>query len=165
MEKPRQFSGTIAIRNLKDTDYRALLEMYRHFQPKNYIMGLPPPVEPLQVDWLKNLLHEKLNVVAIEGGKIVGHAAIIDVPGADFCELIVFVHQDYRGLGLGKKLTEEICQRALILGKKKIWLMVESKNTVAIKIYYGIGFRVTKMYGDVYEMELDMATATESFGV
>ncbi len=165
MEKPLQFSGTIAIRNLKDTDYRALLKMYRSFQPKNYIMGLPPPVEPLQVNWLKNLLHEKLNVVATNGSEIVGHAAIIDVPGADFCELIVFVHQDYRGLGLGKKLTAEICQRALMLGKNKIWLMVESKNTIAIRIYYSIGFRVTKMYGDVYEMELDMATPTESFGV
>ncbi len=165
MEKPRQFSETITIRNLKDTDFRALLEMYQHFQPKNYIMGLPPPIEPLQVEWLKNLLHEKLNIIATDGVKVVGHAAIIDVPGADFCELIIFVHQDYRGIGLGKKLTEAICQRALILGKKKIWLMVESKNTIAIKIYYNIGFRVTKMYGDVYEMELDMDTPAESLSL
>jgi ribosomal protein S18 acetylase RimI-like enzyme len=42
---------------------------------------------------------------------------------------------------------------------------VESKNTVAIKIYYDIGFRVTRMYGDVYEMELDMENAAESLGV
>ena len=128
-------------------------------------MGIPPPQEPLRIEWLKDLLHEKLNVVAARANSIVGHAAIFDVPGADFCELIVFVHQEFRGQGLGKKLTEEVCQRAFLLNKKKIWLMVESKNTIAIKIYYDIGFRVTRMYGDVYEMELDMITPADSLSV
>lgn len=146
----------ISIRNLVDSDYRNLLAMYRNFQPKNYIMGLPPPVEPLRIEWLRKLLHEKFNLIAESGGKIIGHASIIDVPGGDFCELIVFIHQDFRSRGIGMRLTEEICQRALYLGRKKIWLMVESRNTHAINIYYKIGFRVTRMYGDVYEMELDI---------
>ena len=154
-------NSTCTIRNLADSDYAHLLAMYRNFQPKNYIMGLPPPVEPLRIKWLKKLLHEKFNLIAEEDGKIIGHASVIDVPGGDFCELIVFVHQDYRGMGIGRRLTEEICQRALYLGRKKIWLMVESNNTHAIRIYYKIGFRVTRMYGDVYEMELDIKTPAD----
>lgn len=161
METPGKTPDDITIRNLQESDYISLLEMYRNFQPKNYIMGLPPPVEPLCVKWLQKLLSEKFNLIAENGRIILGHASIIDVPGGDFCELIVFVHQDYRSLRIGTRLTEEICQRAMYLGRKKIWLMVESNNLHAVKIYYRIGFRVTRMYGDVYEMELDIKTPAD----
>ncbi len=160
-EKKRE---TPSIRNLLEVDYRPLLDMYRQFQPKNYILGLPPPLEPLRVEWLRKLLQEKLNLVAETGGRIIGHASVIDVPGGDFCELIVFVHQDFRGRGLGTYLTEEICRRALYLGKKKVWLMVERTNEHAVKIYYKTGFRVTRMYGDVYEMELDIRASADYMG-
>ncbi|MCX7677846.1 MAG: GNAT family N-acetyltransferase [Spirochaetes bacterium] len=165
MNRSPKSGDAIVIRNLQENDYRLLLEMYRDFHPKNYFMGLPPIIELHRVEWIKDLLHEKFNIVAVDGYRIVGHAAIIDVPTADFCELIVFVHQDYRGRGIGKKLTEEICQRAMVLGKKKIWLMVDSKNEVAIRIYYKIGFRITKMYGEVYEMELDISTPFDVLGI
>jgi ribosomal protein S18 acetylase RimI-like enzyme len=161
METTGTMPDDITIRNLRESDYIGLLEMYRNFQPKNYIMGLPPPVEPLRIKWLQKLLHEKFNLIAERGGEILGHASIIDVPGGDFCELIVFIHQDYRGMRIGTGLTEEICQRAMYLGRKKIWLMVESNNIQAVKMYYKIGFRVTRMYGDVYEMELDIKTPAD----
>ena len=152
------------IRNLEPEDYSSLLDMYKSFLPKNYIMGLPPPSGPMRSRWVQNLLHEKMNVIAKINERIIGHASVIDVPGADFCELIVFVHQDYRMRGIGFKLTDEISKRALFLGKKKIWLVVESSNLHAIKIYYKIGFRVAKMYGDVYEMELDIKTPADYMG-
>jgi len=164
MDTTDEKRDSISIRNLRESDFRPLLDMYRQFQPRNYIMGLPPPLEPLRVEWLRKLLHEKLNLVAETGGRIIGHASIIDVPGGDFCELIVFVHQDFRGIGLGTSLTEEISRRALYLGKKKIWLMVEGSNEHAVKIYYKTGFRVTRMYGDIYEMELDIRTPADYMG-
>ena len=153
------------IRNLVPDDYSSLLDMYKTFQPKNYIMGLPPPSDQLRSIWIQKLLHEQLNVIAEVNGKIIGHAAVIDVPGGDFCELIVFVHQDYRKHGIGFELTDQICKRALYLCKKKIWLVVESSNLHAVKIYYKIGFRVVMMYGDVYEMELDTKTPADYMGM
>ncbi len=152
------------IRNLEPGDYSSLLKMYKSFLPKNYIMGLPPTRDPMRYRWVQKLLHEKVNVIAEINGKIIGHASVIDVPLADFCELIVFVHQDYRKRGIGFELTDEICKRALYLGKKKIWLVVESSNLHAVKIYYKIGFRVARMYGDVYEMELDIKTPSDYMG-
>ncbi len=143
------------IRNLQPSDYLSLLTMYRDFQPKNYTMGLPPTADTLRVQWLRNLLHEKLNLVALCGNRIIGHASLIEIPKTDLCEYIVFVHQDYRGLGIGRKLTEETCRQASMLGKKKIWLMVESSNQAAVRIYLHMGFRIKKVYGEVYEMILE----------
>lgn len=155
------FDCSYMIRSLGEDDFPELLAMYRDFRPKHYILGLPPAEEMGRVRWLRALLHEKLNLVAGKDGRIVGHSAIIDVPGTDFCEFIVFVHQDYRNLGIGMALTSEISRRALFLGKRRIWLMVECSNIAAIRIYYRAGFRVVKVYGDVYEMELDIESPSD----
>ncbi len=152
------------IRNLHEEDIPGLIDMYRNFQPKNYIMGLPPLVDPVFIRWIHNLLREQLNLIAVTGDTIIGHASVIDAAGADFCELIVFVHQEYRGSGIGRRLVDEICRRALSLGKHRIWLMVESSNISAIKTYYCTGFRTTKVYGDVYEMELDTGAPFDFMG-
>jgi GNAT superfamily N-acetyltransferase len=146
------------IRNLVSGDLHSLLDMYGSFQPKNYILGLPPISEVVRVKWINNLLNEKLNVIAEYNGRLIGHSSIIDVPDSDFCEFLVFVHQDFRNRGIGTKLTMDICQRALLIGKKRVWLMVESANMWAIRLYYKIGFRISKVHGEVYEMDLDIET-------
>ena len=149
---------TASIRDLQDEDIGKLFEMYRRFQPESYMLGVPPSIDPMCIRWINNLVKEQINVIALLDGKLVGHAAVIDVPGGDFCELILFVHQDFRGLGIGCKLLSEVCRRALGLCKKKIWLLVDSKNTSAIKIYYATGFRVARMCGSAYEMEMDISS-------
>jgi GNAT superfamily N-acetyltransferase len=146
------------IRDLRDGDVGKLLEMYRRFQPESYMLGVPPSIDPLCIRWINNLVKEQINVIALFNEKLVGHAAVIDVPGGDFCELILFVHQDFRGRGIGRKLLSEACRRALRLCKKKIWLLVDSNNTTAIKIYYATGFRVARMCGSAYEMEMDLSS-------
>jgi RimJ/RimL family protein N-acetyltransferase len=149
------------IRNLREEDFSALFEMYISFQPKSYMLGLPPTVEPVCAKWLGTLLLEKLNLIAVFGEHIIGHSSLVDVPRSDVCELIIFVHQDFRGQGVGTALLKETCRRSFNLCKNRIWLMVSCSNTAAIAVYYKCGFRVTGMYGDVYEMELDLESCID----
>jgi L-amino acid N-acyltransferase len=153
--------GLPVVRNMTIADLGELFEMYQDYFPKKRAMGLPPAKESMLRKWVENLAHEKLNVIAETDGKIVGHASIIDIPGKDFCEFMFFVHQDYRWRGIGSVLTLETCKRALVLGKNRIWLVVESENTGAIIVLYNIGFRITRVWSDTYEMEMDLVAPAE----
>jgi RimJ/RimL family protein N-acetyltransferase len=153
---PEVDGESIRIRELRPHDHKNLLRMYAHFNPKYAAFGLPPNERTLRRRWIGNLEHGRLNVIAMSGRRIVGHASIIDVPGEDFCEFIFFVHQDFRGRGIGTVLAGEICRRALCLGKKRIWLMIESANDDAVAAVYRIGFRISGVHGGEYEMELDL---------
>ncbi|MCU0843598.1 MAG: GNAT family N-acetyltransferase [Spirochaetes bacterium] len=146
----------IRIRELRPNDHKNLIRMYAHFYPKHVAFGLPPNQRTLRRRWIENLEHGRLNVIALSGRRIVGHSSIIDVPNEDFCEFIFFVHQDFRGRGIGTVLAGEICRRALCLGKKRIWLMIESANDDAVTALYRIGFRISGVHGGDYEMELDL---------
>ncbi len=148
--------GAIRIRELRPLDHKNLLRMYAHFDPKCIAFGLPPYGRTLRRRWIENLEHGRLNLVALSGRRIVGHAAIIDVPNDDFCEFVFFVHQKFRGRGTGTVLAVEICRRALCLGKRRIWLMIESANDDAVAALYRIGFRISGVHGGEYEMELDL---------
>lgn len=157
--------GCIRIRNLKEKDHQSLLNMYGSFYPKNYAFGLPPKSDDIRIKWINNLEHERLNVVAESGDSIAGHAAIIDVIDEDFCELLFFVHQDFRHMGIGSALVVEICKRAFCLGKKRIWLMVERENIAALTMLYNIGFRITRVNNVDYEMEMDLESMIKDLSI
>ena len=117
-KRPPHIDGNkVRLRELRPHDHKNLLRMYAHFDPRHTAFGLPPSGHVLRRRWIENLEHGSLNVIALAGRRIVGHASIIDVPREDFCEFIFFVHQDFRGRGIGTSLAGEICRRALCLGK------------------------------------------------
>ncbi len=153
--------GRVHITTFQEKDLPALLDMYASFEPKNLALGLPPVTPEVRAKWINNLAHERLNVIAEYEGRIVGHASVIDIPDADYCEFMSFVHQDFRGRGIGTALTEEICRRALCLGKKRIWLVVDRNNIFAIVMFYNCGFRITRVNSDTYEMEMDIESVTD----
>lgn len=156
-KRPPHIDGRkVRLRELRPHDHKNLLRMYAHFDPRRSAFGLPPSGHVLRRRWIENLEHGSLNVIALAGRRIVGHASILDVPGEDFCEFIFFVHQDFRGRGIGTSLAGEICRRALCLGKKRIWLMIASANDEAVAALYRIGFRISGVHGGEYEMELDL---------
>ncbi len=78
----------------------------------------------------------------------------------------ITVHDDYQGLGLGKKLTKYMIEIAREKGLKKVALEVVTHNSMAINLYKRCGFviegkldmnhwnRVLKDYGDDYVMGL-----------
>ena len=126
-------------------DFSCLMDMYDIFSPKPASQGLPPPQIETCRKWAQSLLEIATNLLAWQKSKVIGHAALIkDVKGSSG-EFVIFVHQDFRNLGIGTELTGLTIGKAKELGFKSVWLTVAMTNFVAIKLYKKLGFEYSDM--------------------
>jgi len=121
-------------------DFPSLLEMYRTFSPKPASQGLPPEDPETCQSWLKTLFRIGLNALAWRGDHVVGHAALIaDVKGKSG-ELVIFVDQNHRNLGIGTELARFVLEKFGDLDIELVWATVRVLNFTAIKLYRKVGF-------------------------
>ncbi len=126
-------------------DFSCLMEMYDIFSPKPASQGLPPPEPETCRKWANSLLEIAANLIAWQENRVIGHAALIkDLKGLSG-EFVIFVHQDFRNLGIGTELTRLTLRNARELGFRSIWLTVAMTNFVAIKLYRKLGFEYVDM--------------------
>jgi RimJ/RimL family protein N-acetyltransferase len=130
------------MRVYQNKDYSALTEMYRRFEPKEWSQGLPSHSELKREEWLRYMVDEGVNILAIMEEKVVGHAALFEMERRKSCEYLIFVHQDYQDRGIGTALTEQMRELAHEMGYSKIWLTVGAINLKAIHVYEKVGFCV-----------------------
>jgi ribosomal protein S18 acetylase RimI-like enzyme len=114
--------------------------MYADFSPKPASQGLPPEDPETCSGWVKGLMEMGENLLAWRAEKVIGHAALVPDPKGDSAEFVIFVHQAYRGLGIGTDLTRASLDRARRRGLKSVWLTVAMSNFIAIKLYRKLGF-------------------------
>lgn len=106
------------IRTAKEKDIRELLEIY-NFEVNNGVSTLDINEKSLQQwqEWFyrHNIKNHPL-IVAEEKGRAVGYASLSSYREKEaYCstvELSVYVHGDFRGMGIGKALMKDILQRA-----------------------------------------------------
>jgi RimJ/RimL family protein N-acetyltransferase len=132
-----------ALRAFDESDSKKLFEMYCQFEPKGEFQGLPPRTEPQIREWLSQLREHGFHQFVVEvGDRIGGHAALCPSQRETEAELAIFVHQNYRGYGLGKKLLLGTlnfgCKK---LGLARVWLFVTGSNSVALNLFEDVGFR------------------------
>jgi RimJ/RimL family protein N-acetyltransferase len=121
-------------------DFTSLLEMYHNFSPKPASQGLPPEDPETCQNWLKTLFRIGLNALAWRGDRVIGHVAVIpDVKGKSG-ELVIFVDQNQRNLGVGTELARFILEKFGDLDFELVWLTVRVSNFIAIKLYRKVGF-------------------------
>jgi GNAT superfamily N-acetyltransferase len=132
---PDVASGTLTLRLATRADRAALIAMYLSFEPKGACLGLPPRKEPHF--WLDNLSAFR-NFVVLSDGHIVAHAALCD--DGESGEVAVFVHQDFRGRKLGKRLLAALIEEARRSGLKRIWGMTELDNVPMLRLAHSLGF-------------------------
>jgi GNAT superfamily N-acetyltransferase len=128
------------------------MDMYRVFSPKPASQGLPPPEPATCGKWARSLLEIALNLLAWRESRVIGHAALIKDVKAQSGEFVIFVHQDFRNLGVGTELTRMTVEKARQMGLKSLWLTVAMNNFIAIKLYRSLGFE----YSDMDEWERTM---------
>jgi GNAT superfamily N-acetyltransferase len=143
-------------------DYRSLTEMYQGFEPKEKSQGLPARLEQQREGWLRYMVDEGINLLAIMQGKVVGHAALFEMERGARCEYLIFVHQDYQDRGVGTALTEIIKELAQEMGFDQIWLTVKASNVKAIHIYEKAGFRIMDSLDIECVMMLPLQQKTKS---
>lgn len=84
-------------------------------------------------------------------GKLIGMGSLLVVNKLfTLCGTIedVVVREDYRGQGLGRKITETLIAKGVVLGMQFVDLTSSPKRTVANKLYQETGFekRETNVY-------------------
>lgn len=132
---PETILPALTLRLAALDDRGALIAMYLSFEPKGACLGLPPRKAPQF--WLENLSVYP-NFVVVAGDRIVAHAALCD--NGESGEVAVFVHQDYRGKKLGKRLLVELIAEARRKGLKKIWGVTELDNVPMLRLARSLGF-------------------------
>ncbi len=143
--------ATIEVRRATPADRETLLAFYESFEPRPASLGLPP-AHNLEA-WLDRLAPQPNFLVLIEG-RVAGHAALYRQNGKG--EVAVFIHQDFRGQGLGRKLLLEIIEEARRRGLHRIWGVTEGDNFPMLRLAYSLGF----VRGDSpYEFYLDLEQA------
>ena len=146
------------LRAFDESDLGRLFEMYCAFEPKGEFQGLPPRQTSQIKKWLGQLREQGFYQFVVDvDGRIVGHAMLCPSQRKTEAELAIFMHQDYRGYGLGKKLLLGMlnfgCKK---LALARVWLFVMGSNTVALRLFEDVGFCPGRG-GDplAWEMELE----------
>jgi RimJ/RimL family protein N-acetyltransferase len=133
-------------------DFEAILHMYDIFEPKESAQGLPSRHPEQRRRWVAKMLRENMNVKAVRGGSVIGHACLVDIRPGYSAELEIGIHQDFQNRGIGTQLTNLLSVIARKNGYRHIWLTVEASNFRAIRVYEKAGFK----FGGPWEIERDM---------
>jgi PAS domain S-box-containing protein len=125
-----------------DKGLMRLLAFYEAFEPKGGFEGLPPPRKKERRRWVVGLVGGWRNFLILDGDQMIGHVAVT-LGESDLEELIIFIHQDYRGKGVGSEALRHVCRLLEQEGCRTLWVTVESTNRAAIRCLEKVGFRVT----------------------
>jgi L-amino acid N-acyltransferase YncA len=129
----------------------ALDIFYDSFEVKGAALGLPPRTAELQRQWLDSLMPFH-NFVVLDGERVAGHATLC--PEVYTGEVAVFIHQDYRGYGLGRRLLQALIAEALDLHLRRIWGVAEPDNLPMLRLAASCGFVPSREAGEFF-LELE----------
>lgn len=94
--------------------------------------------------WAKNLDYTKtLPILAVKNGAIIADATINRRRSGwkwHLGTVRIFVHKDFRKVGLGRLMIEEVCQIALKLELEKLIVEIPDVNRAAITAFNKSGF-------------------------
>ena len=153
IEVPTRAGDTFLVRESAPEDFAALVAMYKGFEPKRVAQGLPPPDVPRIAVWLDKLQRKSRSLIVLDGKSVVAHAILCPISDAAV-EFTIFVHQDYRCIGLGTALTRLAVAFSDQCGFAEVFLITEHSNLAALRVYRRVGFHVSSSFGDECEMKL-----------
>jgi len=115
--------------------------------------------------WAKNLDYSKtLPILAIKDDIIIADATINRRRSGwkwHLGTVRIFVHKDYRNLGLGELMVDELARIAYRLGIEKLILEIPDTNTAVINAFTKAGFHraavIPNMAKDRQNMPVDLA--------
>jgi RimJ/RimL family protein N-acetyltransferase len=156
----------ILLRPMVPTDKEALYEFFKAV-PEEEARYLRDDVKSrlLIESWAKNLDYNRtLPILALKGDLIIGDATINRRQFGwkwHLGTVRIFVHNEYRNLGLGEIMVGELVQIAYKLGIEKLVLEIPDTNTAVINTFTKVGFHraalIPNMVKDRQNMPVDLA--------
>ena len=119
--------------------------------------------------WSENALREEINnpaaffVSAVEGDAVLGYGGMHTVLGESYIDNIA-VFPEYRGRGVGRRITQTLIEKAKENSGVFITLEVRASNAPAISLYRSLGFETAGIRKRFYaQPEEDAVIMTLSF--
>jgi L-amino acid N-acyltransferase YncA len=130
------------IRPITEIDYPAVAEIYQQgIDTENATFELSPPTW----ETFSNKFIDFSKVVAVTDNRISGWAGLSRVSTREVysgvCEVSVYVHKDFRGLGIGKTLLTFLIQQSEAFGIWTIQAGIFPENISSISLHTNLGFR------------------------
>jgi L-amino acid N-acyltransferase YncA len=135
----------LLLRPAEAQDREAILAMYEKFEPKGASLGLPPRYD--LEGWLARLAGY-YNLVAELDGRVIGHGVLCGDNGS--AEVAVFIHQEFRGAGLGRRLLSALVREASRAGFHRVWGVTEYDNIPMLRLARSLGFVRGEDAGEFY---------------
>jgi RimJ/RimL family protein N-acetyltransferase len=143
----------LTFRLMEPSDGEAILQFARSLPNDDLIFLRSDITEAKAVDAWMNYINEgrTISVVAEADGKVAGYASIHlneALWTRHVGELRVLVGRELRGIGLGKRLTNEAFAIAKDLGLKKITAQMPTEQRGARGVFERLGFRPEALLAD-----------------
>jgi GNAT superfamily N-acetyltransferase len=125
----------VVIRPVSPSDRAELRAMYEGFEPRPASLGLPPASG---VDrWLEGL-NAAIHLIAVADDTAIGHGLLC--AEGDSGEVAVFVRQEFRVQGIGRRLLDALIDEARKRGLRSIWGITELDNVPMLRLAHAAGF-------------------------
>ena len=156
----------ILLRPMVPTDKEALYEFFKAVSEEEARYLRDDVKSRLLIEsWAKNLDYNRtLPILALKGDLIIGDATINRRQFGwkwHLGTVRIFVHNEYRNLGLGEIMVGELVQIAYKLGIEKLVLEIPDTNTAVINTFTKAGFHraalIPNMVKDRQNMPVDLA--------
>ena len=156
----------ILLRPMVQTDKEALYEFFKAVSEEEARYLRDDVKSRLLIEsWAKNLDYSRtLPILALKGDLIIADATINRRQFGwkwHLGTVRIFVHNDYRNLGLGEIMVDELVRIAYRLGIEKLVLEIPDTNTAVINTFTKVGFHraalIPNMVKDRQNMPVDLA--------
>jgi L-amino acid N-acyltransferase YncA len=102
--------------------------------------------------WVQNIRNGQIRTVLAEAdGKLIGHGTLNHNAlqwTRHLGEIVLLISPDYRGIGLGSLLANELFSIARDLGLQKIVARMASEQRGALQVFERLGFRAEALLSD-----------------
>ncbi len=142
----------VVLRLLLLDDKEQLLSMVTSLSADALMWSSPPYDEEKVNRWMSGT-KSGLSIVAIFNSRLVGIAAVYQFPRPrqiGIAEMMIYIHQDFHGVGLGTMMTENLLVLARNKGLHRIGLEVVEENGAAVWLYKKLGFEVEGILKEAY---------------
>lgn len=152
----------LTLRTMRPDDRDTLMSFAKSLPADDLLFLAVDITRPEAVDqWVHNINTGQIKtVLAIANGKIVGHGTLNHNAlqwTRHLGEIVLLISPDYRGIGLGNVLANELFSIARELGLQKIVARMASEQRGALQVFERLGFRAEALLGD-YVIDRDGRT-------
>ncbi len=143
------------IRDATEADLSAIMGIYNDAVANTTAIWNETQVDLAnREEWFRMRVARGFPVLVAQVGKeIAGYASYGDWRAFEgfrhTAEHSVYIHPDYRGAGLGRKLMQALVENASLRGIHVMIACVEAGNTASIRLHEGLGFRNVGTFSEV----------------